>query len=76
MWSVKYDQWIAAAEQAFLALHHRCSAVYVIGFSMGGVIAVYLAEKYPVTKLVLLSAAFYHSQPRRPPLLHVSGSGG
>lgn len=62
---ITYDQWIAAAEQAFLALHRRCRTVYVIGFSMGGVIAVYLAEKYPVAKLVLLSAAFYYVNPRQ-----------
>ncbi|MDQ0216311.1 esterase/lipase [Oikeobacillus pervagus] len=35
----------------------QCEEVYVIGFSMGGLIAAYLATHYPVRKLVLLSAA-------------------
>ncbi|MEC5189523.1 esterase/lipase [Geobacillus thermodenitrificans] len=62
---VTYNQWITASEQAFQALAQRCDTVYVIGFSMGGVIAVYLAEKYPVARLVLLSAAFYYVNPRQ-----------
>src|SRR5690625_6955270 len=34
-----------------------CEYVYVIGFSMGGMIAAYLAANYPVEKLVLLAPA-------------------
>jgi carboxylesterase len=60
---ITYDQWFQAAEQELQALMDECETVYVIGFSMGGVIAVYLAEKYRIDKLVLLSAAFYYVNP-------------
>ncbi|TXK89896.1 alpha/beta fold hydrolase, partial [Parageobacillus sp. SY1] len=43
---ITYDQWFQAAERELQALMEICETVYVIGFSMGGVIAVYLAEKY------------------------------
>ncbi|MBB6284557.1 esterase/lipase [Geobacillus subterraneus] len=62
---ITYDRWVEAAEQAFQALSRRCDTVYVVGFSMGGVLAVHLAEKYPVARLVLLSAAFYYVNPRQ-----------
>ncbi|GGD05073.1 carboxylesterase [Thalassobacillus devorans] len=52
-----YQEWIATAELAFLKLAKTCDVVYVIGFSMGGMIAAYLAGKYKVDRLVLLSAA-------------------
>ncbi|TXL61689.1 alpha/beta fold hydrolase [Cerasibacillus terrae] len=54
---VSYEEWMSAAEKAYVELRKRCDIVYVIGFSMGGMIAVYLAAKYDVTKLVLLATA-------------------
>ncbi|KAB7704833.1 alpha/beta fold hydrolase [Bacillus aerolatus] len=54
---VTYDQWLEHAEKEMKQLLAQCDTVYVIGFSMGGLIAVYLAEKYPAKKLILLSAA-------------------
>jgi carboxylesterase len=57
---VSYQQWLTYAEKELTKLLEACEQVYVIGFSMGGLIASYLAVKYPVTKLVLLSAAAYY----------------
>ncbi|MHC0039465.1 alpha/beta hydrolase [Pseudoneobacillus sp. C159] len=57
---VSYQQWLTYAENELTRLLENCDKVYVIGFSMGGLIASYLAVKYPVTKLVLLSAAAYY----------------
>lgn len=54
---VTYKQWIEHAEKELKNLLAECRTVYIIGFSMGGLIAAYLAEKYPVEKLILLSAA-------------------
>jgi carboxylesterase len=62
---ITYDQWFQSAEEELQALMEKCETVYVVGFSMGGVIAVYLAEKYKIDKLVLLSAAFYYVNPRQ-----------
>ncbi|QGQ44066.1 alpha/beta hydrolase [Metabacillus sediminilitoris] len=60
-----YNEWVECAEQELLALMDEVDEVYVIGFSMGGVIASYLAAKYEVKKLVLLSAAIYYVNPKQ-----------
>ncbi|TDW24707.1 serine aminopeptidase S33 family [Breznakia blatticola] len=52
------NQWIQRCEiqmEQLLQKHHE---VYVIGFSMGGVLASHIASKYPVKKLILLAPAF------------------
>src|SRR5690625_939830 len=54
---VTYEKWIKDAEDALMDLQKRCNEVYVIGFSMGGMIAAYLAAVHRVEKLVLLSKA-------------------
>nr|WP_077625229.1 alpha/beta fold hydrolase [Sediminibacillus massiliensis] len=54
---VTFDQWVSAAEDEFRMLEKQCEQVFVVGFSMGGMIASYLAAKYPVAKLALLSPA-------------------
>lgn len=62
---VHYQQWIDHAENELKKLIDTCDQVYVIGFSMGGMIASLLAAKYPVDKLVLLSAAAYYLNPKQ-----------
>lgn len=52
-----HDLWLQEAEEVLLNLQEKCTRVYVIGFSMGGMIAAYLAANYDVDKLVLLSTA-------------------
>ena len=54
-----YLDWIASAEaelKELLASHRK---VYIIGFSMGGLIGLFLAQKYPIQGLVTLSAPIY-----------------
>lgn len=62
---IKYKQWIEYAEEELKKLLANCDQVYVIGFSMGGLIASYLAANYNIDKLVLLSAAAYYINPRQ-----------
>ncbi|MCT6925510.1 MULTISPECIES: alpha/beta fold hydrolase [Bacillales] len=59
----KAQHWLMDAELAYRQLAKRVDEVTVIGFSMGGVIALYLAKRYPVKKLVLLSAAIKYMSP-------------
>jgi carboxylesterase len=62
---VRYHQWIECAEAELKILLQKCDTVYIIGFSMGGLIASFLASKYPIDKLVLLSAAAYYINPKQ-----------
>lgn len=63
--SVTYMHWLAMAKVALEELLERCEKVYVVGFSMGGVISAYLAGRYPVDKLVLISPAAYYLNPKQ-----------
>ncbi len=54
------DRWIKKSEkQLKMLLDHGYKEIYLIGHSMGGVIATYLTKKYPqVKRLVLVAPAF------------------
>lgn len=54
---VSHKNWIKAAENALKQLREKHDEIYLIGFSMGGMIAAYLAAKYKVDKLVLLATS-------------------
>ena len=56
--------WVMGAEIELQKLLKEMDEVIVIGFSMGGLIAMYLALRYPIKKLVLLSAAAKYISPR------------
>lgn len=56
----KYTQWVISAEDAFLRLRHQCKTVIVIGFSMGGLIAVNLVGRHNINAVITLSAPIYH----------------
>lgn len=55
--NVNYKSWIDSAEASLNHLKERYDEIYLIGFSMGGMIAAYLRAKYKVEKLVLLATA-------------------
>lgn len=59
---VKYQEWITASEkQIEWLIENGYKNIYLIGHSMGGVIASYLAVKYKeVKKLVLAAPAFQY----------------
>ncbi|WP_100330087.1 alpha/beta hydrolase [Bacillus xiapuensis] len=54
---ITYQHWLEHAVAEMKKLLAECEHVYLIGFSMGGLISIYLANKYPAEKLILLSAA-------------------
>jgi carboxylesterase len=60
-----WKDWIASAEQELQKMVEDCEEVFVIGFSMGGLIAAHLATKYQISKLVLLSPAVYYMDTQR-----------
>jgi carboxylesterase len=43
----RWPEWCEAADDAFTALAARCDSVAVVGLSMGGSLAVWLAEHHP-----------------------------
>lgn len=55
-----FSDWITSAEEAFKELSLKCDRVVLIGFSMGGLVAVNLAVKHDVFKIVTLSSPIYH----------------
>lgn len=59
----KAEHWLMDAEIAYRNLAKKVERVFVIGFSMGGIISLYLAKRYQVKKLVLLSAAVNYIAP-------------
>lgn len=62
--NVSAESWMMEAELALNNLRKKVDRVVVVGFSMGGLIALYLAVRYPIDKLVLLSAAAKYISPR------------
>ena len=60
--NIKYEEWISKAEfELNYLIDNGYKNIYLIGHSMGGVIAGYLASKYKeVKKLVLVAPAFRH----------------
>lgn len=58
------ESWMMEAELALRKLRKRVDRVMIVGFSMGGLIAMYLTLRYPVYKLLLLSAAAKYISPR------------
>ncbi|TDF99848.1 alpha/beta fold hydrolase [Paenibacillus piri] len=62
---VQWDDWLSAASEAADDLTRRYGAIDLIGFSMGGLLSAYIANRFPVRKLVLLNAAVYYPSPLR-----------
>jgi len=56
------DDWITSAEQAYLVLSRKCSRVFVIGFSMGGLLAVNLWN-YGFAGMVIVNMPVYYWNP-------------
>ena len=62
--NVSAESWMMEAELAIRRLQRKVDRIIVVGFSMGGLIAIYLSLRYRVDRLVLLSAAAKYISPR------------
>jgi carboxylesterase len=56
---VRWRDWYGSVETAYHELRARCTHVVVIGFSLGGLLALHLAAQQPVDGVVTLAAALY-----------------
>ena len=52
------ELWLKRVEQPLIELIEQDKRIWMIGFSMGGVIASYLSSKFKIERLVLLAPAF------------------
>jgi len=54
-----YEDWIACAKECYDRLHAECDTIYLVGFSMGGLISFQLSVKCKVDAIVTLNAPIY-----------------
>lgn len=62
-----WEDWYAEVDRSFAALRDRCESVFVMGLSMGGTLALRLAEEHPdeVAGLVLVNPSLLTTRPDR-----------
>ena len=60
MRSVTYRDWIASAEDDVRHLFTVCDKVHLIGFSMGGLIAVNLGLQYKTSSIITINTPIYY----------------
>lgn len=62
----RWTDWYASVTTAYDQLHKQCDAIFPIGLSLGGVIALHLAAHRPITGVVAVSAPFSIENPLLP----------
>ena len=60
MKSADYNDWITSAEEELIKLMEKTQNIAIIGFSMGGMIAVHLACKYNINAIVTINTPIYY----------------
>lgn len=60
MKGTNYKDWISSAEDDLTELMKTSQNIAIIGFSMGGLIAVNLAEKYDIKAIVTINTPIYY----------------
>lgn len=63
--NVTWNDWLDAASEEAKRLTLQYETIHLIGFSMGGLIAAFLANRFPIRRLVLLNAAVIYASPGR-----------
>lgn len=59
-----WQQWYTGIESAYFELSSRCEKVFIAGLSMGGALALRLAEHHPVAGLALVNPGLTAADPR------------
>lgn len=54
------NDWLRSAEEAYQRLAMRTDAMVLIGFSMGGLLSLQLASRYPVSQLITLNTPYHY----------------
>jgi carboxylesterase len=57
--STRHD-WLRSAEEAYKRLAMRADSIVVIGFSMGGLLAFHVVNRYPVRLLITINTPYYY----------------
>lgn len=57
LYNVRWQEWYSSAQSALHELQHRCRQVIVIGYSLGGLLALRLAAEHQPAGVVTLAAA-------------------
>lgn len=58
-----YEDWILDAETSYLRLSEKCEKIMIVGFSMGGLLAVNLCHYNP-TALITINTPIYYWNPK------------
>lgn len=57
MATTNYNDWIKSAENAYHELKSKVKNIYVLGLSMGGTLALYLAQSFEIKGIITINAA-------------------
>lgn len=60
-----YEEWISSAEKCLVEFKNKCDKIFIIGFSMGGLIGINLALKYKISGLITLCSPIYYWDMKR-----------
>jgi carboxylesterase len=60
-----WNEWIEAASSEASRLTTMYGEIDLVGFSMGGLLSAYIANRFPIRRLVLLNAAVFYFSPLR-----------
>lgn len=66
-----WRDWVASAEEGLYRLQSQSRRVFVAGLSMGGLLALYLAARYPVAGIVVMAAPTHFEGDWRIPLVPI-----
>ena len=61
--ATSYTDWLEAAREEFQRLREGCDSVFIVGLSMGGLLALALAEEEPVDALAVIGTPLVLRQP-------------